>query len=152
MSDALTIDQPLGLMQQKVEALQSELAKLPQYQPETKHYFHGGMYCREVFRHAGVLVVGAVHKKEHFYLIVSGTVAITDGEGNVQEVTGPHLFQSKPGTKRAVYAVTDALCMTFHAIDATTVEAAEAELVELEPSSMFAPGNLIKHDAQEVLK
>lgn len=151
MSDALTIDQPLGLMQQKVEALQSELAKLPQYQPETKHYFHGGMYCREVFRHAGVLVVGAVHKKEHFYLIVSGTVAITDGEGNVQEVTGPHLFQSKPGTKRAVYAITDALCMTFHAIDATTVEAAEAELVELEPSSMFAPGNLIKHDAQEVL-
>lgn len=151
MSDALTIDQPLELMQQKVEALQSELAKLPQYQPETKHYFHGGMYCREVFRHAGVLVVGAVHKKEHFYLIVSGTVAITDGEGNVQEVTGPHLFQSKPGTKRAVYAVTDALCMTFHAIDATTVEAAEAELVELEPSSMFAPGNLIKHDAQEVL-
>jgi len=151
MSDALTIDQPLELMQQKVEALQSELAKLPQYQPETKHYFHGGMYCREVFRHAGVLVVGAVHKKEHFYLIVSGTVAITDGEGNVEEVTGPHLFQSKPGTKRAVYAVTDALCMTFHAIDATTVEAAEAELVELEPSSMFAPGNLIKHDAQEVL-
>jgi hypothetical protein len=151
MSDALTIDQPLELMQQKVEALQSELAKLPQYQPETKHYFHGGMYCREVFRHAGVLVVGAVHKKEHFYLIVSGTVAITDGEGNVEEVTGPHLFQSKPGTKRAVFAVTDALCMTFHAIDATTVEAAEAELVELEPSSMYAPGNLIKHDAQEVL-
>jgi len=151
MSDALTIDQPLELMQQKVEALQSELAKLPQYQPETKHYFHGGMYCREVFRHAGVLVVGAVHKKEHFYLIVSGTVAITDGEGNVEEITGPHLFQSKPGTKRAVYAVTDALCMTFHAIDATTVEAAEAELVELEPSSMYAPGNLIKHDAQEVL-
>jgi hypothetical protein len=151
MSDALTIDQPLELMQQKVEALQSELAKLPQYQPETKHYFHGGMYCREVFRHAGVLVVGAVHKKEHFYLIVSGTVAITDGEGNVEEVTGPHLFQSKPGTKRAVFAVTDALCMTFHAIEAKTVEAAEAELVELEPSSMYAPGNLIKHDAQEVL-
>jgi hypothetical protein len=151
MNDALTIDQPLELMQQKVEALQSELAKLPQYQPETKHYFHGGMYCREVFRHAGVLVVGAVHKKEHFYLIVSGTVAITDGEGNVEEVTGPHLFQSKPGTKRAVYAVTDALCMTFHAIEAKTVEAAEAELVELEPSSMYAPGNLIKHDAQEVL-
>lgn len=142
---------PTGLMQQKVSALQAELSKLPQYQPETKHYFHGGMYCREVFRHAGVLVVGAVHKKEHFYLIVSGTVAITDGEGNVQEVTGPHLFQSKPGTKRAVYAVTDALCMTFHALEATTVEEAEAELVEPEADSMYVPGNLIKHDAQEVL-
>jgi hypothetical protein len=138
------------MMRQKVELLQQELSKLPQYEPETKHYFHGGMYCREVFRHAGVLVVGAVHKKEHLYLIVSGTVAITDGEGNVQEVTGPHLFQSKPGTKRAVYAVTDALCMTFHAIEATTVEEAEAKLVEVEPNSMYSLGNQVKHTEIEV--
>jgi len=142
--------QPPQMMRQKVELLQEELSKLPQYEPETKHYFHGGMYCREVFRHAGVLVVGAVHKKEHLYLIVSGTVAITDGEGNVQEVTGPHLFQSKPGTKRAVYAVTDALCMTFHAIEATTVEEAEAELVEVEPNSMYSLGNQVKHIEIEV--
>lgn len=141
---------PPQMMRQKVETLQQELSKLPQYEPETKHYFHGGMYCREVFRHAGVLVVGAVHKKEHFYLIVSGTVAITDGEGNVQEVTGPHLFQSKPGTKRAVYAVTDALCMTFHAIEATSVEEAEAELVEVEPDSMYSLGNQVKHKEIEV--
>jgi hypothetical protein len=142
--------QPPQMMRQKVELLQEELSKLPQYEPKTKHYFHGGMYCREVFRHAGVLVVGAVHKKEHLYLIVSGTVAITDGEGNVQEVTGPHLFQSKPGTKRAVYAVTDALCMTFHAIEATTVEEAEAELVEVEPNSMYSLGNQVKHTEIEV--
>ena len=137
-------------MRDKVKILQEELSKLPQYQPETKHYFHGGMYCREVFRHAGVLVVGKVHKKEHFYLIVSGTVQITDGEGNAQEVTGPHLFQSKPGTKRAVYAVTDALCMTFHAIEATSVEEAEAELVEVEPDSMYSLGNQVKHKEIEV--
>lgn len=141
---------PPQMMLQKVEALQQELSKMPQYEPQTKHYFHGGMYCREVFRHAGVLVVGAVHKKEHFYLIVSGTVAITDGEGNVQEVTGPYLFQSKPGTKRAVYAVTDALCMTFHAIETTSIEEAEAELVEVEPDSMYSLGNQVKHKEIEV--
>jgi len=141
---------PQQMMRQKVETLQQELSKLPQYEPQTRHYFHGGMYCREVFRHAGVLVVGAIHKKEHFYLIVSGTVAITDGEGNVQEVTGPHLFQSKPGTKRAVYAVTDALCMTFHAIEAKSVEEAEAELVEVEPDSMYSLGNQVKHKEIEV--
>lgn len=132
-------------MRDRVQALQDELSKLPQYEPETKHYFHGGMYCREVFRHAGVLVVGAVHKKEHFYMIVSGTVQITDGEGNAHEVTGPHLFQSKPGTKRAVFAVTDTLCMTFHATETKTVEDAEAELVEVEPDSMYSLGNQIKH-------
>lgn len=137
-------------MRDRVKILQEELSKLPQYQPETKHYFHGGMYCREVFRHAGVLVVGKVHKKEHFYLIVSGTVQITDGEGNAQEVTGPHLFLSKPGTKRAVYAVTDTLAMTFHATAASTVEEAEAQLVEEDPYAMYALGNTVKNEQIEV--
>ena len=140
---------PPQMMRQKVESLQQELSKLPQYEPKTKHYFHGGMYCREVFRHAGVLVVGAVHKKEHFYLIVSGTVAITTDDG-VQEVTGPHLFLSKPGTKRAVYAVTDARCMTFHAIEEKSIEEIEAELVEVEPDSMYALGNTVKNKQIEV--
>lgn len=131
------------IMRQKVEALQTELSKMPQYEPLTKHTFHGGMYCREVFRHAGVLVVGKVHKKEHFYLIVHGTVAITTDEG-VQYITGPKLLCSKPGTKRAVYAETDALCMTFHRVNSETIEAAEAELVEDDPNTMYLAGNAVK--------
>jgi len=82
---------------------------------------------------------------------VSGTVSITTDDG-VQRVTGPHLFLSKPGTKRAVYAETDAVCMTFHALAATTVEEAEAELVEPEQGNMYAPGNLIKSEPLEVIK
>ena len=137
-------------MRRSVEQLQEDISKLPQYQPETKHYFHAGMYCREVFRHAGVLVVGKVHKKEHFYLIVSGTVMITDGEGGAIEVTGPHLMSSKPGTKRAVYALTDTVCMTFHVTAATTVEEAEDELVEEDPKAMYALGNIVKNEQIEV--
>ena len=131
------------LMREKVQILQDALLQLPQYEPLTKHYFHGGMYCREVFREAGVLVVGKVHKKEHFYLIVSGTVAITTDEG-VQRITGPQLLLSKPGTKRAVYAETDALCMTFHATETKSVEDAEIEMVEEEPNSLYSVGNTLK--------
>lgn len=130
-------------LRNRVEALQAELCKLPQYEPETKHTFHAGMYCREVWRQAGALVVGKVHKKEHFYLIVSGTVAITTDDG-VQSITGPQLLCSTPGTKRAVYAETDALCMTFHVVDAKTVEDAEIELVESDPNDMYAVGNVVK--------
>ena len=132
-------------MRQKVQALQDVISQLPQYEPETKHTFHAGMYCREVWRPAGVIIVGKVHKKEHFYLIVSGTVAITTDEG-VKSVTGPTLLCSKPGTKRAVYAETDALCMTFHVVDAKTVEDAEQELVEEDDSSMFTLGNKLKNE------
>jgi len=134
---------PAVSMADKVKALQVELSKLPQYEPETKHYFYGGMYCREVFRHAGILIVGKVHKKEHFYLVASGTLAITTDDG-VQEITGPHLLCSKPGTKRAVYALTDAVCMTFHRVESDNVEDAETELVEHDPESMFSIGNKVK--------
>ena len=130
-------------IRQRVEQLQFEVSKLPQYEPQTKHTFHGGMYCREVWRPAGVLVIGKVHKKEHFYLVASGTLAITTDDG-VQEVTGPHLLCSKPGTKRAVYAHTDAVCMTFHRVESDNVEDAEIELVEHDPESMFGIGNKVK--------
>lgn len=135
-------------MRAAVERLQAEVSKLPQYEPKTTHRFHAGMYCREVWRHAGVLVVGKVHKKEHFYVIVSGTVRVTTPEG-VQRLTGPMVLECKPGTKRAVYSETDALCMTFHRTDATTVEDAEREMVEEDENDMYAVGNTIK---KEVLK
>ena len=130
-------------MRGRVEALQAAMSDMPQYEPPTKHTFHGGMYCREVWRKAGVTIVGKVHKKEHFYLVVSGTVSITTDDG-VKSITGPCLINSMPGTKRAVYAETDALCMTFHVVDAQTVEQAEAELVEEDANSMFTIGNIVK--------
>jgi hypothetical protein len=141
----VTYSLPVLGMRQKVQALQNVISQLPQYEPETKHTFHAGMYCREVWRPAGAIIVGKVHKKEHFYLVVSGTVAITTDEG-VKSVTGPILLCSKPGTKRAVYAETDALCMTFHVVDAKTIEDAEQELVEKDDSSMFTLGNKLKNE------
>lgn len=141
---------PALTMRERVERLQRQMAALPQYEPQTEHYFHAGMYCRKVFRHAGVLVVGKVHKKEHFYVIASGTVAVTTDEG-VQRLTGPCILQSAAGTKRAVEALTDAITMTFHICNSLTVEDAERELVEDDDTAMFGPGNLLKSERQGVL-
>lgn len=136
-------------MRTKVEALQVEVSKHEQYEPPTEHLFHGGMYCRQVWRPAGCLIVGKVHKKEHFYMVVSGTILVTTDAG-VEHITGPKVICSNPGTKRAVYAETDALCMTFHRVDSITVEDVESELVEDDPHSMFGVGNKIKDQLIEV--
>lgn len=133
-----------AFMRKKVDALQAALSTLPQYEPKTTHYFHGGMYCREVWRDANVLVVGAVHRKEHFYVIASGIALITDGDAEPKRVTGPAVIRSNPGTKRAVLSLTPLTCLTFHVCEAKTVAEAEAELVEVDPTSMFAIGNAPK--------
>jgi len=139
----MTTDVETAGMRDKVQALQAELLKQPQVELPTEHIFHGGMYCRQVWRPAGAIIVGKVHKKEHFYMVVYGTVAVTTDEG-AQEITGPFLMCSKPGTKRAVYAITDALCMTIHRVDSDTVEAAEDELVEPDPNGAFLANNKLK--------
>lgn len=141
---------PTSSSRQAVARVRRELSTLAPYEPQTTHYFHAGMYCREVWRDAGACVIGAVHKKEHFYLIVSGTVVVTTDDGR-EVITGPRLLRCKPGTQRAVLSLTPARCMTFHVTQATTVEAAERELVQDDADSMYGPGNLLKHQPREVL-
>jgi hypothetical protein len=53
---------------QEIERLQHEMIKMPQAELETEHYFSGGMYCRKLIRPAGTLIVGKVHKKDHFFM------------------------------------------------------------------------------------
>jgi hypothetical protein len=132
-----------GDMKEKVMALQKAMIQnITPMSLDTKHRFHGGMYLREVFRPADFLIVGKVHKKEHFYIVLSGTVVITTDTG-VTEVTGPYIFDSKPGTKRAVYAKTDATCITIHRVESETIEDVENELVEDDPDCVYLSGNTL---------
>lgn len=134
---------------EKVRRLHVAMADLPQYEPATKHWFAGGMYCREVFRHAGVLVIGRVHRHEHFYVVCSGRVQITTDDG-VREVEGPQVIVSKPGTKRAVLALTDATCLTVHRTDLTDLDAIEAELIEPDDlPCLYDAGNKVKPELIE---
>jgi hypothetical protein len=135
-------------LQSKVWRLQGELLKLPQFEPKTEHYFADGMYCRAITTPADVTVVGKVHKKEHFYIVASGTVLVTTDEG-VQEITGPRVIVSKPGAKRAVYSVTESTRITVHRTDSTDLDEIESELIEPDPTSAFDALNRVK---VEVLK
>lgn len=126
---------------EQIEALQSELLKLPQAQPETAHYFADGMYLRTVFRKAGTVIVGKVHKKEHFFLVLEGEMTIWTEIG-MKRVTGPFVWVSQPGTKRVTLAHTDAIAMTVHRVSSRDIDEIEKELVEDEPASLFGPGNI----------
>jgi hypothetical protein len=128
---------------EKVWALQREMLKLPQLELQTNHYFADGMYAREIFRPAGCLIVGKVHKKEHFYIVTKGRIAVTTDEG-VREISAPAVIVSKPGTKRAVLAIEDSVCMTVHRTENTDIDVIEAELVEADDIALFDAHNRLK--------
>mgnify|MGYP003349115628 CR=1 FL=1 len=125
-----------------LERLQAAMLVMPQIELETRHYWADGMYCREVARPAGCIIVGKVHIKEHFYVICSGTILLV-GDGYRETITGPRVIVSKPGTKRAVHALTDAVCITVHRTDKTDLDEIEAELVERDETALFDASNKI---------
>jgi hypothetical protein len=125
----------------QIEALQAEILKLPQAEPETHHYFADGMYCRQVFRRAGTVIVGKVHRKEHFFAVIQGRMTVWSEIG-MQTVEAPWIWISKPGTKRVTYAHTDATALTVHQVSSRDVFEIERELVEDEPAALFGPGNI----------
>lgn len=133
-------------MRAKVEHLQAEISKHPQYEPKTTHTFHGGMYCRQVWCEADVTIVGKVHKTEHFFLLMSGTIRVTT-EDDIQTLTGPHLLHSAAGTKRVIHCDTEVHFLNIHRVESATVEEVEAELVEFDPNSMFGVGNTVIHQS-----
>lgn len=118
-----------GTAREKVEALENELAKLPPADCPVRHYFAPGMYARELTIPAGVAATGAVHKTEHLSVISAGRVWVEDGTGAV-ELCAPCTFVSKPGTKRAAYAVETTVWTTFHVTETRDLDALAEELTE----------------------
>lgn len=127
---------------EQIDALQHAVAQLPQIEPKTTHRFADGMYCREVFRCAGTLIVGKVHKKEHLFVLLQGDLTLWTEEG-MKRVQAPFTWVSKPGTKRVTYAHTDSIAMTVHQVSSRDIEAIEDELVEHDPTSAYGPGNTL---------
>jgi hypothetical protein len=141
---------------EQIDRLQDEVLKLPQVENVvTDHFFSGGMYCRRVWRPANTLVIGKVHKFDHFFMCVMGEI-IAWSETGMRVLKPGDVIESKAGTKRVTYAMADSIGMTVHKTDKTDIEEIEDELVEFDPKAVYGPGNKLLDtalsDLQKVLK
>jgi quercetin dioxygenase-like cupin family protein len=133
---------------EEILRLQDEMAKMPQAELQTEHYFSQGMYCRKVFRKAGTIIVGKVHKKDHFFMCAQGQIIAWSEKGMVTLSAGDVLC-SKAGTKRVTMAVTDAIGITVHKTNKTDLDKIEKELIEPDELALYDSSNNIKVKALE---
>lgn len=129
---------------EQIDKLQREMANMPQVEFKTDHYFSEGMYCRKVFRPAGTLIVGKVHKKDHFFMCVAGEI-IAWTENGMKNLVAGDIIESKQGTKRVTYALTDAIGITVHKTDKTDLDEIEQELIEPDELALFDSSNKLKN-------
>ena len=119
----------------EIMRLQQSMSELPQFELPVQHHFTAGAYGRQLFVPAGVMLVGKLHRTEHFLLVV-GDVEIINGAQR-ERVTGIRVMNTKPGTKRAIYAHADSTLFTFHVTDLKDVEAIEEEIIEPDPVELL---------------
>ena len=136
---------------EQIEKLQAEMVKMPQAELQTEHYFSEGMYCRKLTRPAGTLIVGKIHKKSHFFLCAKGEI-IAWTESGMRTLQPGDIIESKPGTKRVTYAISDAIGITVHKTDKTDLDEIEAELIEPDDTALFDSSNKLKQFVIEAQK
>ena len=104
--------------------------RIPVEDLEVNHYItNSGLYAREMLIPAGVIVTGKIKKHEHLSIISCGFCTEVTNQG-LQQVKAPLTMVSLPGTKRIVWAHTDVVWVTIHAVqDLTDMKDIEAYLI-----------------------
>lgn len=118
-------------VQDKIYEFQDRLKEYPQADVTVRHHFSDGMYAREMFMPAQTCVVGAKHKTRHFYSVLHGECSVVSVHER-EDITGPFLGETLPGTKRVIYAHSDCTWITFHPTELTDIDELEQALVEPE--------------------
>lgn len=133
-----------------IRALQAALAVVPQIVAPVEHYFSPGQYTRKCTIPAGAVVVGKMHRHQHPTFLLSGTCRINTDRG-METITGPHIWISQPGAKRALVTLTECVFATVHLNPTDTQDLAEIEADVIVPESITHEPQAVEHDAlQEV--
>lgn len=108
---------------------------------DIRHYFTKGLYCREMFVPAGVMITSKLHRTEHPYIISMGSVSVVLKSKEGEDVLGefmeaPYFGITHEGTRRVIYAHEDTVWTTIHATSITpksdSLEDIEAAALEVE--------------------
>jgi quercetin dioxygenase-like cupin family protein len=128
---------------EQINILQAEMVNMPQAELKTDHYFSGGMYCRRVFRPAGTLIVGKIHKEDHLFMCALGQIMAWT-ENGIKTLNAGDVVESKSGTKRVTLALTDAIGITIHKTNEKDLEIIEKQLIEPDNLALFDFNNELK--------
>lgn len=79
------------------------------------NWFAKDLYSRWLTVKAGTLIVGQIHKFEHFFVVLSGKCILWDPAAeSAIHAAAPYMVISPVGSQRLIFAETDLTLATFH--------------------------------------
>jgi hypothetical protein len=128
-----TIEQnPVGSFEaptrEQILDFEALLKRFDQLDMPLTHTFAPGAYARTILLPKGAVVVGKIHRHAHLNIISKGKVSVVTEFGRM-DITGPHVFTSLPGTKRALCVVEECVWTTIHLTGETDLAKIEEQII-----------------------
>ncbi|HTJ77679.1 MAG TPA: hypothetical protein VL357_01665 [Rariglobus sp.] len=132
LSDA-EIQNALALSVQGLDRMEACLLDSPAIDVPVNHHFSSGIYAREAILKSGGFYIGHKHTTDHLNFLMEGTgKALVDGQ--LKTLTGPCIFPSSAGSRKAVYALTEMRWVNVHPTDETDLVKIESLFIEKSPA------------------
>ena len=91
-----------------------------------KHTFADGVYVRQMTIAEDEMIIGAIHKHLHVWILLSGHITVlTNGE--LEEYKAPCTVLSEPGVKRVIYGNEESIFTNIHKNPTNTEDIKELE-------------------------
>ena len=116
------------VVRERILALEHSMRPLEQIDMQLTHVFAPGAYARTIVLPKGIVVVGKIHKHAHLNVVSSGSVSVVTEFGRM-DITGPHIFTSQAGSKRALYVHEETVWTTIHLTEKTDLDDIESEII-----------------------
>ncbi len=122
------LEHVLAPSRNQILRLESELRRFDQLDIPVLHNFAPGSYARTCVLPQGALIVGKIHKHAHQNIVSCGRVTVVTEFGRM-DITGPYVFTSQPGAKRALYVHEETVWTTVHLTESTDLTQIEDEII-----------------------
>jgi len=97
--------------------------------PPHVNHFADGMYARELFMPAGMIISSKIHITNHFCFVLKGKAQVVDEHKGGQVIEAPCMIKTLAGTKRVLKILEDSLWITVHATEETDVDEIEKQII-----------------------
>lgn len=121
----------------------NQVVEIPEDGLPLTHTFSNGVYAREIFMPAGMLVVGHLHKTRHLNIVSTGSAYVWMG-GEIVHIKAPYTFESDCNIRKVLFILEDMFWTTIHVTDETDIEKITDSTVDINASLGFDIENIIE--------
>jgi hypothetical protein len=136
---SLAANLPSPETMEQIDRVELALSQMPPAVCPLTHLFTPGIYLRKIFMPAMSMVTSKIHKTEHPFIVLKGTVSVKNGDEEPIVIQAPYIGTTKPGTRRVLMCHTDVEWATIHATDKENAEEIEDEILYHRSNPFLTP-------------